>query len=162
MLSIRKELVKEDVGAIREMLKGTGFFDESPDEIDVAAELVEMAINQGNNVENYQILIAEEMGTMMGYVCFARVPCTIATFEMYWLCVKKDIQGKGVGKYLVEEVFKMVRALGGRKIVLQTAGRGQYVPTQQFYLHCGFSLEARIKDYYAISDDCLIYSYEIK
>lgn len=162
MMHIRKELVKEDIQNIRSILQSTGFFDQAPDEIDVATELVEIALNNGNNVENYQILIAEdETGTMSGYVCFARVPCTLTTFEMYWLCVNKAVQSRGIGQFLVDEVFKMVKELGGHKVVLQTAGRSQYLPTQQFYLHYGFILEASIKDYYAPGDDCLTFTKEI-
>lgn len=163
MLSIRKEIYKEDVEKIRQMLIGTGFFDQAPDETDVAIELVELALNNGNNTDNYQILIAEnENGEMAGYVCFAKVPCTLGTYEMYWLCVNKSIQGQGIGKFIVDTVFDMVRDLGGHKLILQTAGRAQYIPTQKFYIHCGFTLEARIKDYYDIGDDCLTYTKEIR
>ncbi len=158
MLSIRKNLTFADIAPIRAIIKGTGFFDQAPDEIDVAIELVELSINKGNNVDNYMTLIAEENGVILGYVCFARVPCSICTFEMYWLCVDKNTQGKGVGSFIISNVEKIVKELGGNKIILQTAGRDLYIPTQRFYVSYGFTLESRIKDYYAIGDDCLTYS----
>lgn len=160
MLSFRRDIVPEDAPKIRQMLSGTHFFDESADEIDVAVSLVDEVLARGNNVENYRIIIAEEDSQMVGYVCFARVPCTISTYEMYWLCVDRTLQSKGIGRAILDEVLKEVASNGGLKVVLQTAGRAQYIPTQKFYLKCGFVEEARIKDYYAEGDDCLIYSLE--
>jgi ribosomal protein S18 acetylase RimI-like enzyme len=161
MLSIRKDIHSEDAGKIRGILSGTGFFDEAPDEIDVAMELVHSAIDDGNDAENYRILIAEDGSEVVGYICYAHVPCTLSTYEMYWICVDKRTQGKGVGRALVDEALGEVRGLGGVKIILYTAGREQYLPTQRFYASCGFALEARLKNYYAPGDDCLIYSMDV-
>src|SRR5574344_2486455 len=106
MITIREEIFPEDLNKIRTVLKGTGFFDAAPDEIDVAAGLVEEVLANGNSVENYKILIAEENASSVGqneiagYVCFARVPCSVSTYEIYWIAVNKNIQGKGTGMLL--------------------------------------------------------------
>jgi ribosomal protein S18 acetylase RimI-like enzyme len=164
MITIREEIFPEDLNKIRTVLKGTGFFDAAPDEIDVAAGLVEEVLANGNSVENYKILIAEENASSVGqneiagYVCFARVPCSVSTYEIYWIAVNKNIQGKGTGRHLINEVEKIVKQLHGSKLILYTAGRALYAPTHKFYKACGFKEEARIKNYYSIGDDCVIYS----
>jgi ribosomal protein S18 acetylase RimI-like enzyme len=164
MLSFRKDITPEDAPRIGQMLKDTHFFDESPDEIEIAIELIEESLTKGNNVENYRTIIAQETDTtsgkvdIVGYICFARVPCTVTTFELYWLCVDKKLQGKGIGRMLIDEATKEIVALKGKKIILQTAGREQYLPTQQFYLSIGFIEEARIKDYFCEGDDCVIFT----
>lgn len=160
MLSFRDEIFFEDLEKIREILNSTGFFEGAPDEVDVAAELAQEALEHGNTPENYSFLFLEEEGRTAGYICYARVPCTVSTFEMYWLAVDNSIRGKGFGKKLIFEALKRIKAFGATKVVLQTAGREQYIPTQKFYIACGFKLEARLKNYYAVGDDCLIYSMD--
>ncbi|MEG1556245.1 MAG: GNAT family N-acetyltransferase [Bacteroidales bacterium] len=142
-------------------MQSTGFFEQSPDEIDIAIELAEMALEQGNNIENYDFIMAEQDDQVVGYVCFSRVPCSISSFEIYWLCVDQRWQGNHIGKKLIEETIQIIRTCGGKKLILQTAGRTQYIPTQKFYSACGFIEEARIKDYYAEGDDCLIFTMGI-
>ncbi len=161
MLSFRNNIFPTDREKIQQLLISTGFFDAAHDEIDVALELFDLSLQNGNNVDNYDCLLAEEDGRVVGYVCFAKVPCTISTYEMYWLAVDKTLQGRGIGRKIVQQVVDRVRELGGHKIVLSTAGREEYLPTQRFYVSIGFVIEARIKDYYSIGDDCLIYSLEI-
>ncbi|MDD2205148.1 MAG: GNAT family N-acetyltransferase [Bacteroidales bacterium] len=162
MLSFRKKISPDDASTIRKMLEGTHFFDEAIDEIDVAIELVQDVISNGNNVENYRIIIAEDNSNVVGYICFARVPCTVSTYEIYWLCVEHSEQGKGIGHLLINEALSEITALNGSKIVLQTAGRNQYLSTQLFYKSCGFIEEARLKNYFVKGDDCLIFSMDIK
>lgn len=161
MLSFRNTIVKEDLTNIEQMLKSTGFFEQSPDEIDVALELARLSLKDGNNVENYEFIFAEKDGKVVGFGCFSRIPCTLSSFEIYWLCVDKQQQGQGVGKKLIQEIIQEVKKNEAKKVVLQTAGRKQYLPTQKFYVAAGFDLEARIKDYYAEGDDCLIYTMEV-
>ncbi|MDD4848164.1 MAG: GNAT family N-acetyltransferase [Bacteroidales bacterium] len=158
MLSFRNTIVKEDFTKIEKILRSTGFFEQAPDEIYVAVELAELALKDGNTVENYEFIFAEEDDQVVGFGCFARIPCTLSSFEIYWLGVDKQTQGKGVGKKIIHEIMNETEKFGGKKIVLQTAGREQYLPTQKFYTAVGFDLEARIKDYYADGDDCLIYT----
>lgn len=161
MLSFRKDVSPEDVPLIRKMLEETHFFDESEDEIDVAIELINDVLTKGNNVENYRIIIAEDSCEIVGYVCFARVPCTVSTFEIYWLCVDASRQREGIGHLLMDEVIREIGLLKGLKVVLQTAGRSQYLSTQRFYISYGFIEEARLKNYFAEDDDCLIYSFNV-
>lgn len=161
MLTTRKEIFVEDMEKVRRILLNTGFFDQAPDEIETAISLMELSIKDGNTISNYRHLFAMEGGELLGYVSYAQVPCTISSFEIYWLAVDKNTQGKGVGRYLINEVIKEVKELGGLKLILQTAGRELYNPTHRFYESCCFSEEARIKDYYAKSDDCLIYTLSL-
>lgn len=161
MLSFRNTIKKEDLVAIKQILKSTGFFEQAPDEIDVALELAHLSLTEGNHVENYAFIFAEENQKTVAFCCFARIPCTISSFEIYWLGVDKQYQGKGVGKQLISHIIQELQKIGAKKIVLQTAGRDQYIPTQKFYTTVGFNLEARIKDYYAQGDDCLIYTIGI-
>ena len=56
----RNEIFKRDVETIRDILSSTGFFEAAPDEIDVAAELAEQALKEGNSPENYDFVFLED------------------------------------------------------------------------------------------------------
>lgn len=157
MPSFRNTIDTGDIEVIRQMLSGTGFFEEAPDEIDVAIELAQIAIAK-NNTGDYLFFFAEESGVVKGYACYGKAACTIATWELYWLCTDVKYQGEGIGKQVIGELIRRIVAQGGKKLVAQTAGRVQYLPTQKFYESLGFELEGRLKDYYIEGDDALIYS----
>ncbi len=162
MLSFRSELKKTDRDIVREIIVSTGFFEGAPDETDIAVELVDTALKDGCDASGYYFLFAEENGVVLAYICFGPIPCTNASFDIYWLAARKTVQRRGIGRQLMQKALRTIREKGGRRVYLQTAGRPQYHPTHLFYQACGFTLESRLKDYYNIGDDCLTFSYEIK
>ena len=94
----------------------------------------------------------------MGFGCYGRRALTEATWDYYWMGVAQHLQGKGIGKLLMEYVKAAVKARGGKLLLIETAGKPQFEPTRQFYFrYPGVNLEARIKDFYAEGDDLFIY-----
>jgi hypothetical protein len=51
----------------------------------------------------------------------------------------------------------MVKSQGGRLIIAETSSRPKYEKTRKFYLSNKYEELARIKDYYQIDDDLVIY-----
>jgi ribosomal protein S18 acetylase RimI-like enzyme len=80
----------------------------------------------------------------------------VGTFDLYWIVVATEWQGRGAGGALLAE---MERRIAGRArlIVVETAGRPQYAPTRRFYEAYGYAVESRIVDYYAPGDDLVVY-----
>lgn len=156
----RREIFKNDVPVIRAILASTGFFDAAPDEIDSAEALAHEALTKGNSTENYSFIFLEQDGETLGFSCFGRAPCALSSYEIYWLAVHNDHRGKGLGKLILNEVLGVVKNAGATKLILKTAGRDLYIPTQKFYQSYGFKEEARLKNFYAMGDDCLIYSMD--
>jgi hypothetical protein len=58
---------------------------------------------------------------------------------------------------LLVEVERLVREEKGRRIYIETSNRPQYASTRNFYLRCGYALEALLKEFYAPGDDKAIY-----
>ncbi len=52
---------------------------------------------------------------------------------------------------------KLVKSKGGRLILAETSSRPAYFNTWQFYVHSGYSEIARIRDFYKIGDDLVVY-----
>ncbi|MGI8740845.1 MAG: GNAT family N-acetyltransferase [Gammaproteobacteria bacterium] len=151
---LRTKLRQQDIDDVRSVTAATGFF--SVSEVDVAVELVEVAFNQGA-VSGYSFLLAEHDGAMCGYTCFGRVPCTEASFDLYWIVVDNVYQGQGVGPRLLMRTEQLIHDHGGRQMYAETSSRAQYRPTRLFYRHAGFRQAARLRNFYAVGDDKIIY-----
>ncbi|MBC8044511.1 MAG: GNAT family N-acetyltransferase [Rhizobacter sp.] len=139
---------------IRTILQATNFFRD--DEIDVAIELLDANLNR---TDDYQVYVAAgEAGKVLGYVCFGKIPITQSSFDLYWIAVDPNAQKGGIGKQLFEFTCNEVSQQGGKLIVIETASQPKYIPTQRFYERIGCTLEARLKNFYSIGDDKLIYT----
>ncbi len=147
-----------DIEAVRLLAARTGFF--RPDEIDVAAELVEERLAKGA-ASGYYFYFAETDAVLAGYVCYGPTPCTIGSFDLYWIVVDKDFQGQGLGLSLAAMAEESARSMGGRRMYVDTSGRELYRPTQRFYVKAGYVEAARLSDFYDIGDDKIIFQKQI-
>jgi len=145
-----RDLAPADRGPIERILRATGAFEEP--EIDVALELVDAPADSG-----YRFVVADVGGEVAGYACFGATPCTVGTWDLYWIAVDKRLQGGGLGRALLAAVEDAVRSEDGRLLVIETASKPSYAATRAFYDRCGLELAARVKDFYARGDDKLVY-----
>jgi ribosomal protein S18 acetylase RimI-like enzyme len=53
---------------------------------------------------------------------------------------------------LIEETHKAVRGMCGRFLVAETSTLEKYTPTRHFYNRAGYTVEARIDDFYKKGD----------
>ena len=95
-------------------------------------------------------------GRLAGWICWGPTPCTLGTFDLYWMAVDPALHGAGIGTALIGE---MERRLSGvaRLVVVETAGRPDYRPTRAFYQARGYRAAAVIPDFYAPGDDQVVY-----
>jgi ribosomal protein S18 acetylase RimI-like enzyme len=145
-----------DRSAVETMTRASGVF--RSDEVKVALEVFDAALGVGRPPDpDYETAGAEVDGEVLGWICWGPTPCTLGTFDLYWIVVRPDTQGQGVGGALVEE---MERRIAGRAriVVVETAGRAEYAATRAFYDARGYRVAARIADYYAPGDDLVTYA----
>ncbi|MBI5432834.1 MAG: GNAT family N-acetyltransferase [Planctomycetes bacterium] len=143
------------------MLIGTEAF--RPDEIPVAMELIDIGLSPGGG--GYRFVVAEladAPGRVAGYACFGATPCTLGTFDLYWIAVDKSLQGHGIGKALVRSVEDVVGAERGRLILIETGGKPSYAAQRAFYLSAGYREVARVPDFYEDGDDRVIYQKRVR
>jgi GNAT superfamily N-acetyltransferase len=157
-LVFRYETLPADRENVRRLIDSTGVF--STVEIDVAVELVDARLQRGD-ASDYYFIFAELDGQTVGYTCYGPIPLTAASFDLYWIAVDKAMHGRKIGRALLEKTEELIRNVGGRHVYIETSNRGQYAPTRGFYLRCGYTQEALLKNFYAIGDDKVIYGKEI-
>lgn len=149
-----KEASEEDEPLILEIARKVGVF--KPEEIKTLGEVLKEYLNKGK-ASGYEFLVYRRNGRVAGFACFGPHPLTSGTFDLYWISVAPEAQKKGIGKLLITEVEKRVKAQNGRLIVVETSGTPPYFPARKFYEACGFSLKTVIPDFYAPGDDLLIF-----
>jgi GNAT superfamily N-acetyltransferase len=150
-----RSIEPEDREPIRAMIEGTGAF--KPHEVDVAMELVDVALTQPGQDDYHPFVLVEDDGTVASYACFGKNAMTTGTFDFYWLATRADRMGKGYGRAIVAFVEAQVLQMGGYLLVIETSSQESYGDTRAFYDKIGCELAAQIGDFYAPGDDKLIY-----
>jgi GNAT superfamily N-acetyltransferase len=152
-----RNLTASDRGRIEEISRAVGLF--RADEILVALEVFDGAI-AGSAVAgspDYLALGAEHNGRLAGWICWGPTPCTLGTYDLYWMAVDPALHGAGVGTALLHAMESRLDGVA-RLIVVETAGRADYEPTRGFYEARGYRAVSRIPDFYAPGDDQVVYT----
>ena len=156
-----RHLSASDRGRIEEITRAVGLFRE--DEIPVALEVFDEAVlATGMSAgDPYTALGADVDGRLAGWICWGPTPCTLGTYDLYWMAIDPALQGAGIGTALIVE---MERRLAGhaRLIVVETAGRTDYEATRKFYEARGYRAVATIPDFYAPGDDQVVFVKSVR
>ena len=153
-INIRTKVKESDPQTIEDLVVSTGFF--RADEIPVARELAEERLEKGAE-SGYEFLFAEIGNKTVAYSCYGLIPCTLHSYDLYWIATHKEYMNRGIGKFLLAETEKAIASLGGKGIYVETSSLELYKPTQMFYERNNYLLKARLEDFYAPGDDKLIY-----
>lgn len=129
-------------------------------EIEVLKEVLE---DLKNNPDTTYILFEQKEGdNLLGFIIFGKIPMTDFSWDIYWLVVDINYQGKGIGKNLLKRVedFLVKR---GEKVILraETSLKKQYTAAHKFYKKMGFKEVGIIPDFYAEKDGLAIFSKNI-
>jgi ribosomal protein S18 acetylase RimI-like enzyme len=145
-------------GAIEQLLIATRVF--RTDEIKVALEVIDSYFILPE--EDYTALGAFTLGgELLGYVCYGPTPCTIGTWDLYWIAVSPASQGTGVGTRLLQEVERRLALKDARLVIIETSSLPHYAATRRFYEQRGYEVVARVPEFYAPGDDRLIFAKRI-
>jgi len=153
MITVRP-LLPQDQNSLQSILHRTGVF--TDEEIGVAMELIDIVIKQPDQ-RDYQIYTAAEGAAILGYYCIGPTPMSVGTYDLYWIAVDPLSHNKGIGKKLLLHCENAIREQSGRLVIAETSSQPKYQHTRQFYLRNDYRELARIKDYYKIDDDLVIY-----
>lgn len=154
----RVTVQESDAAAVYALVRETGFFSESEEEI--ALELVEETLSMGK-ASGYEFVFADmpdKPGSLLGYTCYGPIPDTASSFDLYWIAVSPGQQRTGLGSELMRETERLALLQNAKRMFVDTSGREQYAPTRSFYERMGYWQEARLVDFYAPGDDKIIYA----
>jgi len=151
------ELCPADRDRVAEILVGTGQFNGA--ELDVALEVFDAGFGlEGVTYDpDYRFVGAFGGDALLGYACYGPTPQTDRAWDLYWIAVAKEAHGRGIGSKLLAEVERRLMAERARILLIETSSRADYVATRTFYESRGYMEEARIADFYAPSDDRVMF-----
>ncbi|MBN1534244.1 MAG: GNAT family N-acetyltransferase [Spirochaetes bacterium] len=153
-ITIRRAVREADVVGVRELLEGTGFFYDA--EVEIAEELIRETIQRGE-ASGYRFIFADGPEGLRGYSCYGPVPLTRSSWDLYWIAVRSDLRGKGIGRMLLRLSEETIRRSGGTRVYVDTSSREQYRPTRDFYAAMGYTVAADMEDFYAPGDGKIVF-----
>ena len=100
---------------------------------------------------------SEGSAELVGFACFGTESLTHNTWDLFWVCVRPKVRGKGVARALMQQVQSQARAHGARLMVIYTSSTPPYAPARALYQSHGFVRTAVVPEYYNVGDDLYIY-----
>lgn len=150
-----RPMAKADRQPVLDLIRSTGFF--TPGEIQVAEELIDIYLNNPEQRDYYIVVVENERGQVAGYMTYGPTPLTEGTWDLYWIAVAPEAQGRGYGQRLVGWLEDEVKKNKGRLVLIETSSQPKYQPTRRFYEKLGYTEVARIRDFYRPGDDRVIF-----
>ena len=144
---------RSDRERLKEIVEATAVF--RPDEVAVALEVFDDYCAAPG--VDYHAIAAYAEDRLAGFAFFGPTPCTVNTWDLYWLAVHPDFQGRGAGRGLVEWAERRMREGRARLSVIETSSREDYTTTRGFYRRSGYHEVARVPGFYADADDRVTY-----
>jgi ribosomal protein S18 acetylase RimI-like enzyme len=148
-------MAQADRATIADLVVSAGNFNQA--EIDCALELVDIFLTDDTQTD-YRIVVAQDRGSRVhAYACWGPVPMTKGAFDLYWIATHPDTRGRGFGRALMDYVERKALETNGRLLVVETSSKASYAGTVEFYRRLGYSENHRIRDFYDVGDDKIIF-----
>ncbi len=144
-----------DGAQIQSIAARAGVF--SQEEVECVRVLWEEYLTGGSERCGYNFIVYRDGDHVLGFACYGPRDLTDGAFDLYWIAVDPTARRNGVGCKLLTASENAAREMGGRMLIAETSGTPHYEPTRKFYFSMGYQNEARIKDFYTIGDDLMIF-----
>lgn len=146
---IIRAATKADTGAIARIAGTTGLF--PPDMLDdmIAGYL------DGTKADIWLTATIGDEPVGFGFCEPERM--TEGTWNLLAIGVLPDRQSQGVGARLIRHLETTLTELGHRILLVETIDAPEFARTRAFYLSHGFVEEARIREFYEVGADKLVF-----
>ena len=102
-------------------------------------------------------LVAAANEEVVGFAFCEPERLTNGTWNMLAIGVRPEVQSRGVGAALTRHLEGVLRDAGHRILIVETIGTAEYARTQAFYLANGYVEEARIREFWDVGADKLVF-----
>ncbi len=139
-----------DINALKNVLDSSNLF---PSEY--LDDMISPYFNNPDSGEIWFTYLQENVPVGLGYCVPEKF--TDGTYNLLAITVAKALQGKGIGKKMMEYIEGQLKKQHKRILIVETSGDDQYTLTREFYLKAGYSIAATIKDFWKEGDDKIIF-----
>jgi GNAT superfamily N-acetyltransferase len=93
----------------------------------------------------------------VGVAYLAPERMTNGTWNLLFIAIHPDHQRRGRGTAILKYVQDLLRSKGERILLVETAGLDDFDYVRSFYARDGFEMEARVRDFYDVGVDKVIF-----
>lgn len=148
----------DDKVALLALAEATELF--SPEDLEGFAGMMDEQLASGT--EGDDVWITDDEDGLRGAAYYAPEPFAEGVWNLYFIGVHPQEQGKGRGSALMRHVETDLQKRGDRLLLVETSGKDDFALTRTFYKKNGYTEEARIRDYYEDGDDKIIFRKVLK
>src|SRR5262245_32962705 len=141
-----RPFTEDDADILTRITADTGTF--KPQELDALADEVFPEYFDYGVELGHQCEVLDENGPV-GFVYYTPVSLTVGTWDIWWIVVQKNSQGRGYGKRLLRHAEQQITAAGGRILFISTSSLPEYKQAHRFYEGLGYHLNGTLHDYYS-------------
>ncbi len=149
-----RPILPTDTPVLLELTEATGVF--KPLEIEALREVLD-DYHATNHAHGHRAATYEQDGRVLGFAYWAPAAMTDRAWYLYWIAVRKDTHGRGIGGALLAHIEEDIRAQRGRILLIETSSLPHYELTRRFYLKHGYDREAVLHDFYTDGDDMVVF-----
>lgn len=147
-----KETTINDRDKLLSIIKSSGQFD------DESLEHVQQTLGEHLSNPSDALWYTAHDNEPVGVAYCKPEPMTSGTWNLLMLWLEEGFEGKGFGSSLVARIESDLLKQGARLLIVETSGLDEFEIARSFYEKSGFRLEARIKNFFDVSDDKLVYT----
>ena len=147
--NIRKVQIK-DLTGLKEVLDSSELF--ASEYLD---DMISDYFNNSDSDDIWFTYIDNDRPIAIGYCAPEKL--TNGTYNLYAIALRKELQGQGIGKKMMNFIEKLLSDSGKRILIVETSGLDQYALTREFYDKLGYRREAVIKDFWNDGEDKVIF-----
>ncbi|EDS7118713.1 TPA: GNAT family N-acetyltransferase [Salmonella enterica subsp. enterica serovar Enteritidis] len=145
-----------DIKPLLDMLQTSGQFDE------MGLSHVQETLGNYLSGELDELWFSAELQGLAGIAYCAPEVMTNNVWNLLMLWVSPSHQRQGVGQALISQIEKELRNKHARLLLVETSSLTDFGAARAFYCKQGFINEARIRNYYAINEDKLIFTKDMQ
>lgn len=144
-----RPVIPNDVPALKKVIDANDLF---PSDM-----LEDMIFDYFDNDNSSDFWLTYEDHEPVAIAYCAPEKMTKGTWNLYLIAVHPSHQGKGIGTSMVRYIEQILKKRGERLLLVETSGLAEFDRTRAFYRQCGFDEEARIREFYQVGEDKIVF-----
>lgn len=155
-----RPVVPADSDAVMDLSEASGLF--QPHELADLRGMLEASLDGSLGPDHHWVVDDDDGWTastsrLASLAYFAPEAFANRVWNLYLIAVDPSRQGEGRGTAMLKYVEAELATRGERLLLIETSGLGRFEQTRAFYRTNGYDEEARIRDYYDVGDDKVIF-----
>ncbi|MCY7323041.1 MAG: GNAT family N-acetyltransferase [Phormidesmis sp. CAN_BIN36] len=143
----------DDATALIALAEATGLFE--PNQTEYLTHMLDQYFSGKNETQDFWFTDYDNEPVGVAYVAPERM--TEGTWNLYLIAVHPSRQRQGRGKVLLRHVEQMLTEQGERVLLVETSGTENFEYVRAFYRKSGYEEEARIREFYTVGVDKIVF-----